>query len=264
MGPAESNVGPRQTASANANVIEALSALEAAIGFEREIPAALRELELPVFAINPAMYRKLPYDPLRDFATVSLVGYGNFVLVLHPSVAARNVNELIAIAKASPGKLTMASAGVGNMAHLTGELFMSMTGTRFVHVPYKGGGQAVQETIAGQVPIVMTAISSAAPYHMTGRLRVLAVFADRRSNLLRDVPTAIEQGMAGMVSSSLNVLYGPAGTARGSAPDNAPEEVGCSCFMAVLKTMKSLQGQACPAKISPHRAGAGARGAADE
>lgn len=99
--------------------------------------------------------------------------------------------------------------------HLTGELFIRQAGgIDLVHVPYKGGGQAVQETIAGQVPVVMTAISSAAPFHQARKLRVLAVFADRRSKVLPEVPTAVEQGVPDMLSSSLNVLFGPAGLPR--------------------------------------------------
>ena len=120
------------------------------------------------FAINPSMYRKLPYHPERDFAAVSLVGYGGFVLVVHPSLAARNVNDLIALAKTSPGKLTMASAGVGNMAHLSGELFMSLTGTRFVHVPYKGGGPAMTELLGGQVALYFSTIIVALPHIRAG------------------------------------------------------------------------------------------------
>ena len=165
-------------------------------------------------ALNPLMMAEMPYDPIKDFAPVSVLGVSHMVIAVHPTIA-QSLPELVKRIKAAPGKYSYGSSGVRTNIHLTGELFIKQAGgIDLVHVPYKGGGQAVQETIAGQVPIVMTAISSAAPYHMTGRLRVLAVFAERRSNLLRDVPTAIEQGMAGMVSSSLNVLYGPAGTPR--------------------------------------------------
>jgi tripartite-type tricarboxylate transporter receptor subunit TctC len=165
-------------------------------------------------ALNPLMMAEMPYDPIRDFTPVSVLGVSHMVVAVHPTIA-KTLPELINRIKAAPGKYAYGSPGVRTNIHLTGELFIRQAGGMdLVHVPYKGGGQAVQETIAGQVPIVMTAISSAAPFHMTGRLRVLAVFAERRSSLLRDVPTAIEQGMTGMVSSSLNVLYGPAGMPR--------------------------------------------------
>ena len=149
------------------------------------------------FTINPSLYRKLPYHPVRDFAPVSLVGNGNFVLVVHPSVPAQNVKELVALAKASPGKLTMASAGIGNMAHLTGELFMSMTGTRFVHVPYKGGGPATTELLGGQVLMYFSTVTVALPHIKAGKLRALAVTGAQRASVAPEVPTMAEAGVAG-------------------------------------------------------------------
>jgi len=149
------------------------------------------------FAINPNIYRKLPYSPERDFAPVSLIGYGGFVLVVHPSVAVRNVNELIALAKTSPGKLTMASAGVGNMAHLSGELFMSLTGTRFVHVPYKGGGPAMTELLGGQVSLYFSTLAVALPHVKAGKLRALAVTGAKRASVAPELPTIAEAGVTG-------------------------------------------------------------------
>ncbi len=105
------------------------------------------------FAINPSMYRKLPFDPVRDFTPVSLVGTGSHVIVVHPSLPARTLDELITLGKSSPGKFAMASTGVGNVTHLAGELFMLLTGARFVHVPYKGGGQAITDLLGGQVSL---------------------------------------------------------------------------------------------------------------
>src|SRR5690606_22271023 len=121
------------------------------------------------FVNNVSMYRKLPYRVPQDFAPVSLVGNGSFVLVVHPGLTARSVGELITLAKSAPGKYTMASAGIGNMAHLTGELFMAMTGTRFLHVPYKGGGPAITELLAGQVAIYFSTITVALPHVKAGR-----------------------------------------------------------------------------------------------
>ncbi len=164
------------------------------------------------FAINPSMYRKLPYHPERDFAPVSLVGYGGFVLVVHPSLAARNVNDLIALAKASPGKLTMASAGVGNMAHLSGELFMSLTGTRFVHVPYKGGGPAMTELLGGQVALYFSTIIVALPHIRAGKLRALAVTGTRRASVAPELPTIAEAGVAGYAVDGWYAMLMPAQT----------------------------------------------------
>jgi len=166
------------------------------------------------FTINPSTYRKLPYDPVRDFAPVSLVGTGNFVLVVHPSLAARNVTELVSLAKASPGKLTMASAGVGNMAHLTGELFMSKTGTRFVHVPYKGGGPAITELLGGQVLMYFSTVTVALPHIKAGRLRALAVTGAQRSSVAPELPTMAEAGVAGYAVDGWYAILMPGQTPR--------------------------------------------------
>ena len=165
-------------------------------------------------ALNPLTMENVPYDPIRDFSPVAVLGVSHMVIAVHPSVA-KTLPELIKRIKAAPGKYAYGSSGMRTNIHLTGELFIRQAGgIDLVHVPYKGGGLAVQETVAGQVPVVMTAISSAAPYHQSGRLRVLAVFAQTRSKVLPDVPTAVELGMPGMLSSSLNVLFGPGATPR--------------------------------------------------
>ena len=165
-------------------------------------------------ALNPLTMDNMPYDPVKDFAPVAVLGVSHMVIAAHPTVA-KTLPELIRRIKAAPGKYSYGSSGMRTNIHLTGELFIRQAGgLDLVHVPYKGGGQAVQETIGGQVPVVMTAISSAASYHQSGRLRVLAVFADKRSKVLPAVPTAVEQGVPGMLSSSLNVLFGPAATPR--------------------------------------------------
>ena len=165
-------------------------------------------------ALNPLTMENMPYDPIKDFSPVAVLGVSHMVIAVHPTVA-KTLPELIKRIKAAPGKYAYGSSGMRTNIHLTGELFIKQVGgIDIVHVPYKGGGQAVLEAIAGQVPIVMTAISSATPYHQSGKLRVLAVFADKRSKLLPDVPTAIAQGVPGMLSSSLNVLYGPANLPR--------------------------------------------------
>ncbi len=149
------------------------------------------------FAINPSIYRKLLFDPVRDFAPVSLVGSGSHVLVVHPSLPARNVEDLIALAKSAPGKITMASAGVGNLTHLAGELFMSLTGTRFVHVPYKGGGPAITDLLGAQVSLYFSTITVALPHVRAGKLRALAVSGARRAATAPDIPTIAEAGVTG-------------------------------------------------------------------
>jgi tripartite-type tricarboxylate transporter receptor subunit TctC len=167
------------------------------------------------FASNVSIYRKLPYNPERDFAPVSLVGYGGFVLVVHPSVAARTVKELIALAKASPGKLTMASAGMGNMAHLSGELFMSLTGTRFVHVPYKGGGPAITELVGGQVALYFSTVIVALPHVKAGKLRALGVTGTQRASVAPELPTIAEAGVPGYAVDGWYGMLMPGRTPQG-------------------------------------------------
>ncbi len=164
------------------------------------------------FAINPSVYRKLPFDPKRDFTPVSLVGTGGHMVVVHPSLPARNLVELIALGKASPGKFAMASAGVGNVTHLAGELFMSMTGARFVHVPYKGGGPAITDLLGGQVSVYFSTVSVALPHVRAGKLRALAVTGAQRAALAQEVPTITESGVAGYVVEGWYAMLMPAQT----------------------------------------------------
>lgn len=165
-------------------------------------------------AINPLLMESTPYDPVKDFAPVAVIGISYMLIAVHPSVA-RSLPELIGRIKANPGKYSYGSSGLNTNVHLTGELFIKQTGgLDLIHVPYRSGGQATQEVIAGQIPIVITAVSSAAPYHRAGKLRILAVFSEKRSNALPEIPTAIELGVPEMLSSSLNVLFAPAGTAK--------------------------------------------------
>ena len=164
------------------------------------------------FAINPSMYRKLPFDAQRDFAPVSLVGTGSHVIVVHPSVSARTLEELIALGKSAPGKLTMASAGVGNLTHLAGELFTSMTGARFTHVPYKGGGQAITDLLGGQVTLYFSTLSVALPHLKAGKLRALAVTSGQRTSIAPEIPTIAEAGVAGYAVDGWYAILMPAHT----------------------------------------------------
>lgn len=143
----------------------------------------------------PLIYPKAGFHPTKDFAPISLVATTPYMLCVHPSIPARSVTELIALARKQPNKLTHASGGVGGLTHLTAELFKLRTGIQMVHVPYKGGGQSVAETVAGQVASVFAAAPSAATMVKAGRLRALGVTSEKRSALVPDIPTFEESGI---------------------------------------------------------------------
>jgi tripartite-type tricarboxylate transporter receptor subunit TctC len=162
-------------------------------------------------AINPSIYRKLPYDPVRDFAAVGLVGAGPNVLVVHPSLPARSIAELIAVAKTHPGKLSYASAGTGGAPHLAGELFKSMAGVDMVHVPYKGAAPATVDLLAGQVQVMFAGMGAALPFIKSNRLRALGVAGVQRSRALPAVP-AIGEYLKGYEAATWFGVFAPAGT----------------------------------------------------
>ena len=162
--------------------------------------------------INPALQPKLPYDPFRDFAPVGMLVQNPQILVAHPSLAAKNVKELVALAKANPGRLNFASAGTGTATHLGLELFKLSTGIDVVHVPYKGGAPATTDLIAGQVQLLWVSIPSVLPHVKGGRLRALAVSTAKRSASAPDVPTVAESGYPGFEYSNWNALFAPAKT----------------------------------------------------
>jgi tripartite-type tricarboxylate transporter receptor subunit TctC len=163
-------------------------------------------------AINPALYSKLIYDPVKEFAPVTLIANLTNVLVIHPSIPARSVKELIAFAKARPGALTYASSGNGSSQHLSTELFKAMTGTDLVHIQYKGAGPALVDVVAGQVSLTITALSATLPFVQGGRLRALGVTTARRSPALPDVPTVAESGVLAYESNNWVGIFAPAGT----------------------------------------------------
>lgn len=162
-------------------------------------------------AIAPSLF-KVPYDPVRDFAPITLVGSAPHVLVVHPSVEARSVRELIALAKAQPGKLKFPSAGNGTPPHLAGEIFKMMTGVDMQHVPYKGSGQSVADLVGGQVALSFDSTPTVLSYIQAGRLRALAMTSLKRSAVLPDVPTLDETGLKGYQVGSWYGLFGPANT----------------------------------------------------
>ena len=161
---------------------------------------------------NPAVFAKLPYDPVRDYAPVTLAAEAPFVLLVHPSLPARTVKELIVFARARPGQLNYASAGVGSSSHLGFELFNSMAGIKAVHVPYKGLGPAAADTIGGIITMTWDAIPSSKPMIERGRLRALGIGSLKRSPLLLDVPTINEAGLPGFELGSWYGIFVPAGT----------------------------------------------------
>ncbi len=165
-------------------------------------------------AINPALYPKLPYDTARDFAPVVLIGDGAYVLVAHPSSGVSTVPELIAAAKAKPGQVAYASSSIGNFTHLAAELFSSMAGVKMLHVPYKGGGPAMLDLLAGRVAIFFSTVAVARPHIQSGRIKALGVTTPKRSVALPDVPTIAEAGLPGYAASGWYGLVVPAGTPR--------------------------------------------------
>ncbi len=164
------------------------------------------------YAFGPALYRNLPYDPERAFAPVGILGSGAAALTVHPSLPVSTVRELIALAKAKPGALNYASAGVGSLQHLACALFMIQAGIDVVHVPYKGGGPAMADVIAGQAQIVMPSLIQVVPHIKSGRLRVLGTSGTRRSAVLPDVPTISESGVPGYEAHNWWGILAPAGT----------------------------------------------------
>ncbi len=163
---------------------------------------------------NPALYSKLPYDPVRDFAPITLTVGMPYVLSVHPSLPVATLKQLIAFAKSRPGQLNYASAGNGSTHQLCGELFQSMTRISIVHVPYKGGPPATAATIGGEVSMLFNTVGSVHPNVKSGRLRALAVTTSSRADPLPDVPTMAEAGLPGFEMQSWFGLLAPAATPK--------------------------------------------------
>ena len=168
----------------------------------------------PAHAINTGLYRKLNYDLVRDFAPVSQVTSGAYVIVVHPSLPVKSVKELITLARSKPGQLNYASAGSGNATHLAGELFNSLAKVRLVHVPYKGSGPAVTDLVGGQVQLMFANLVAALPQVKAGRLRALAVTGEKRTAAAPALPTVIEAGVPGYVVLSWFGVLAPVSTPR--------------------------------------------------
>jgi tripartite-type tricarboxylate transporter receptor subunit TctC len=165
-------------------------------------------------AIAPVLYAKPGYDPVKDFAPVTLVGNIPMVVVVHPSLPVKTMSDLVVLAKSKPGEISYASAGFGTTNHLAFELFMAQTGTNFVHVPYRGNPLAVVDVIAGQVPVFFDFVLTGRPHVQAGSVRALATTGAKRSGVLPDVPTAMEAGMKDFEASTWFGVYAPAATPK--------------------------------------------------
>jgi len=161
---------------------------------------------------NPALMDKLPWDPIKDFSPIGLLTVSTNVIAVHPSVPVNNLKELIAYAKANPGKLNYASQGNGSVSHIGTEIFKQTTGVDMVHVPYKGSGPAIQDVLAGQVQVFITTPPSVMQHVQSGKLKGLAVTGKNRHPGMPNVPTTTEAGLASFQLESWVALYAPAGT----------------------------------------------------
>jgi len=165
-------------------------------------------------AIAPNVMTKVPFDALNDFTPITYIGYTPNVLVIHPSIPAKSVEELVALAKSKPGVLTYASSGVGSTQHLAGALFNQISGTQMTHIPYKGSGQAVVDLVAGQVNVNFDTLPPVLEHIRAGKLRALAISSSKRMPQLPDVPTFEEKGIRGFDVTNWYSLMGPKGLPR--------------------------------------------------
>lgn len=186
------------------------------------------------FAAAPGLYKKLAYDPTRDFSPIILLATVPFVLTVNPSLNVNSVQELIALAKSKPGELTFATAGVGSVHHMFTELLMSMTGIDMKHVPYRGGGQAINDVVAGHVPVYFADVGPAAPLIMAGNLRALGVTTATRTANLPEVPTLNEAGVTGYEANTWQMIVGPA---------RMPEPVVAKLNAALVEFMQTPEAQ---------------------
>jgi tripartite-type tricarboxylate transporter receptor subunit TctC len=165
-------------------------------------------------AVNVSLFKKLGFDPVKDFAPVSLVAVTPNILVAHPSMPVKSIKELVALAKAKPGVLNFPSAGVGSSSHLAGELLKSLAGIDMVHIPFKGGGPAMVATISGEVQIMFATMPAAMPHVKSGKVRPVAVTTAKRSLVMPDLPTIAEAGIKGYEAATWYGLLAPARTPK--------------------------------------------------
>ena len=165
--------------------------------------------------INPAAMKNPAYDAEKSFAPIGVLMLAPTGAAVHPAVPARNLKQLVAVAKAEPGKLSFGSGGTGTVTHLTGELFKKLGGVDLLHVPYKGVGPAMIDVIAGHIPVIFPTMSPGSlSYHRTGRLRLLAICSQQRLEAAADIPTAAQAGMPGLIVEAMIAMFAPAGTPK--------------------------------------------------
>jgi tripartite-type tricarboxylate transporter receptor subunit TctC len=181
-------------------------------------------------AINASLYSKLPYDPLQDFTPITMLAMLPNMLIVHPSINAGSVKELVAELKANPNKYSFGSAGNGTSQHISGELFKIMTGTQMQHIPYKGSGPMIPDLLAGQIQLSFENITTAYPQVKAGKLKALAVTSAKRSFVAPEVPTMAEAGLAGYDISSWQAMYAPAGL---------PKDILARVHAEVVKTLRA-------------------------
>jgi tripartite-type tricarboxylate transporter receptor subunit TctC len=181
-------------------------------------------------AINRALYKKLPYDPVRDFTPIALVAMAPVTIVVNPALAANNVAELVALAKHAPGKLNYGSAGAGTPGHLTGEMFKAAAAIDVQHVPYKGSAPAVTDLIGGQIQIMFDPLQSVLSNVQAGKLRAIGVSSKTRASVLPNVPTIAESGYPGFESTAWWAVFGPA---------NLPADLTAVLAIEIEKTVRS-------------------------
>jgi tripartite-type tricarboxylate transporter receptor subunit TctC len=192
-------------------------------------------------AISPSLYKNLPYDPIKDFAPITMAVLLSNILVAHPSLPANNVKELIALAAAKPGAINFASSGNATSGHLAGELFATMAHVQMTHIPYKGGGPAMNDLLAGQVQISFASPPSALPFIRAGRLKALGVSTDYRQAALPDVPTIAESGLPGFVANNWYCFVASPGTPR-PIVDRLNSEIHKAMAEPEVKALLATQG----------------------
>jgi tripartite-type tricarboxylate transporter receptor subunit TctC len=181
-------------------------------------------------AINASLYKDLSYDPVKDFAPITLVAFLPNVLIVNPNLGVNSVQDLIALLKRDPGKRSFASSGAGTSTHLTGELFAEVIGVPLTHIPYKGTPQAMQDVVAGEVPFMFDQMTAAMSLAQAGKLKIIATTAGKRTTLAPELPTMAEAGVPGFDVSSWQAIYAPAGT---------PKDIVQRLNVEIVKILKS-------------------------
>jgi tripartite-type tricarboxylate transporter receptor subunit TctC len=186
------------------------------------------------YAIAPNVYKKVPFDPVKDFAPIALVAEVPFVLAVNPSLPVKSVADLVALLKGKSGTMSYASAGIGTQHHVNAELFKTLTGVEMTHVPYRGGGPALQDVIAGHVPIYFGDVSTVMPIARSGKVRALALTIMQRLDAFPEVPTMHEAGIANYNASAWQAFVAPAGT---------PAAIVARLNQALIEIVKSSETQ---------------------